>query len=227
MKKVFASILGCNQLSLGDEISRAIKAGVSGLHLDIMDGVFVDRIFLPVEAANQIIAMFPQVEIECHLMVRDPLRVVRKLNLSGVSGLIVHSNADLLRVFSEIKTICSASCAHPALTLAVSPDESVKKLVIPEYVSRVLIMSVHPGLPGQSFLSSTPDRISALKSEHPQVLVEVDGGINPDTILRAIQADHFVVGSFLFSGNVRANMHRIASILGQNRKEKSGPGNGQ
>lgn len=220
MKRLFASILGCNQLQLRDEITRAIEAGVTGLHLDVMDGVFVDRIFLPVEAVNQIVTVFPQVEIECHLMVSDPMKVIRKLDLKGITGLIVHSNADHHQVHEEIKMICSDSETHPALTLAISPDEDVKGLTVPEYISRILIMSVYPGLPGQSFLVSTTDRIAILKSEHPEILVEVDGGINPDTIGHAISADHFVVGSFLFSGDIRDNIHRIRSILSQNGDRK-------
>ncbi|KAI5184338.1 ribulose-phosphate 3-epimerase [Nematocida homosporus] len=207
MKRIYASILNCDLLAIGAEIERLVAAGIKRLHLDLMDGAVTGKIFLGEEIVKQIGERFPELEIECHLMVQNPLNCIKNLELSRLSHVIVHTNPQMAEVAQYMKM-------HGGkLGVAISPGEVLDKLYIPETASKILIMGVVPGRGGQKMLSCTTERLREAKDKYADVVFGVDGGVNLETIVDVISADDFVLGSCLFNSDTTEVCDKIREIL--------------
>lgn len=191
-KKVFASLLSCNILRIEKEIEKIQVAGIKRLHIDIMDGVFTQNIFLGEEAVNRICKRFPEMEIECHLMVSNPMRVLENIDIENVKRVLVHTECCTQEIAAYVQK------RKGCLGIAISPDQSINTSYVPENTDKILIMGVYPGAGGQKILSCTKDRVLETKKKYPGLLIGVDGGINTETIRDFLEADEFVLGSCLF-----------------------------
>ncbi len=192
------SLLSADFSCVQRQISLLEKAGVTRLHLDVMDGHFVPNLtFGPfiVEAIRRATSC----HLECHLMIEEPGRYIQQFADAGADTIIVHrevvpSPAD---IFSKIRSL------HVKTGISLNPDTPVEDIlsVLPE-TDYVLLMSVFPGFGGQKFIPESLNRLrrlADLKREHP-FLLAIDGGINTKTIASVFQAgvDIAVVGSALF-----------------------------
>lgn len=170
--------------------------------LDVMDGMFVDNVSfypklprLPTRACINL-AIKP-VTYEAHLMVKNPLAWLKKNNdfMLRIDSIIVHCEIeDLDSTLQELKK------TKKKIGLAINPETSLAS--IKKYLSKIdklLIMTVHPGQYGSSFLPEMLDKINEARKAAPKLDIEVDGGISPDTIelCKEVGANQFVVGSFL------------------------------
>jgi ribulose-phosphate 3-epimerase len=209
---------------LDEEIKTIERAGVDGIHADIMDGCFVPNITFGPDILRAV-KKATSLPIHAHLMIHEPDRMLKEFADAGADWLCVHaeSNIHLSRTIQHIRELDrkAAIVLNPA-----TPLESIEYLL--HDVDMVIIMTVNPGFSGQKLISSVIPKISRLREKIDSlklpVLIGVDGGVHRDTIgeLATAGADVFVSGSEIFSdnnleGNVKHLKEQIAALT---RKKK-------
>jgi ribulose-phosphate 3-epimerase len=194
---VLPSLLMCDFGRLAEEVARVEAAGVPALHLDVMDGQFVDNIsygFVVVETVRKL----TRLPLETHLMIDRPERYVDRFVKAGADLVTIHVEAtqDAVAVLQQIRA-CGAVAG-----LAFNPPTPVTAIehCLP-HCDSVLVMSVNPGYGGQAFEASALDKLRALRQRSgPVPLLEIDGGIHGETIAAASAAGAqlYSVGSGIF-----------------------------
>lgn len=199
--KIAPSMLSADFSKMGEELARVENAGADIIHLDVMDGVFVPNITFGIKMVADLkkIATKP---LDCHLMIVSPEKYVKKFAEVGADYVTVHYEACKENLANVLKLIKSCGVKSG---LVINPDTPVEKIVneIP-LCDMVLVMSVFPGFGGQSFISDVLVKVSEIRDiidkNHYNCLIEIDGGINPQTALAAKKAgcDVLVAGSSVF-----------------------------
>lgn len=201
MIKISPSILSCDYGKMADELKCMEECGAELMHIDVMDGHFVSNITLGAPVCK-CIKKYTDVPFDVHLMISEPLKYVDDFCKAGADIVCFHAESD-----SDIgKTIdkITENGAKPAL--AVKPKTPIDA-VMPylDRLSMVLVMTVEPGFGGQSFMTDQMEKVRKIRDEINKrglnVDIEVDGGINGETICAAAAAgaNVFVSGSALFS----------------------------
>jgi ribulose-phosphate 3-epimerase len=196
-----ASILNADFGRLGAEVERATAGGVDSIHLDVMDGHFVDNLTMGpvvVEAVRD----HSELPFHSHLMISRPLAYAERFAQAGSDLIVFHVEADddPRAVIAEIER----AGKRPGIALnPETPAEAVHRWL--DDVDLLLVMTVHPGWGGQAFLHEVVPKLRALRAEVDrrglQLSIGVDGGVNLDTIGIAHESggDVLVVGSALYS----------------------------
>jgi ribulose-phosphate 3-epimerase len=217
---ISASITTADFGHLADEARRADAGGVDSLHLDVMDGHFVDNItFGPgvIEALRPASAL----PFHSHLMISRPLRYAERFAQAGSDLLIFHVEAedDPDAVIDAIE----AAGKRPGLALnPETPASTVHRYL--ERIDLLLVMTVHPGWGGQSFLPDVLPKMASLRDEIARrgldVEIGVDGGVNQETIAEAYAAGGLVmvVGNALYSTD-----GDLAPVVGALRRAAAAP----
>ncbi|MGH2456157.1 MAG: ribulose-phosphate 3-epimerase [Candidatus Limnocylindria bacterium] len=218
--QISASILNADFARLGEEVRRAVAGGVDSVHLDVMDGHFVDNITMGpvvVEAVRQ----EASVPYHSHLMISDPLRYARAFAEAGSDLIVFHveANDDPGAVIDEIRA--SGRQAGIALN-PETPAEAVHPFL--QRIDLLLVMTVHPGWGGQAFMTEVLPKLAALRDVAERrgldLPIGVDGGVALDTIGSAFAAggDVLVTGSALYRqpGDLRpvVDALRAAALAG-------------
>jgi ribulose-phosphate 3-epimerase len=217
MKLIAPSILSADFARLGEEIKAVEAAGADWIHVDVMDGHFVPNITigpLVVKAAKR----STQLPLDVHLMIENPERYIPEF---------VNAGADLVAVQVETcphlhRTIqlIQENGARPGVVLnPTTPLASLEWIL--EDVDFVMLMSVNPGFGGQQFIPATLPKIRQLRAMIQErglsTLIEVDGGVNADTIgdIAAAGADVFVAGSAIYgTSDYTAAIRQFRGIIG-------------
>ncbi len=182
------------------------EIGADIIHIDVMDGVFVNNLTFGFKMISDIRPLTDKF-FDVHLMITEPSRYVERFVKSGADLVSFHIEAE-----RDVEaTIAAIKAAGAKVGLAINPDTPVD--AIEPYVKEldlVLIMSVFPGFGGQKFIDGSLERLSQAKALRdrlaPKALVEVDGGINRDNAALAAKAgaDILVAGSAVFSAKDRS-----------------------
>ena len=209
------SILSADFTRLGEELKAIEQAGADWIHIDVMDGHFVPNITygpIMVEACKRA----SNLVLDVHLMIAKPDLIIPEFAKAGADYISVHAEActHLHRSLQLIKSlgVKSGVALNPA-----TPLSSIEYVM--DQLDFILIMSVNPGFGGQKFIDSSIDKIrllsNQLKERNLKTLIQVDGGINKDTIKAVSEAgaSSFVAGSAIFHTD---DYQKTISLLREN-----------
>lgn len=197
--KISPSVLASDFANLETELKKCSEGGAELIHLDVMDGHFVPNISIgaPVIAALDKVCDTP---FDVHLMISDPLFYIDDFVKAGADIITFHIECES-DIEKTIDKIVNAGCKA---ALAVKPNTPIDA-VYPylDKLSMVLVMTVEPGFGGQSFMESAMPKIKELRAKCPELDIQVDGGINAETIKIAgnAGANVFVAGSAVFKSD--------------------------
>lgn len=208
--KIAPSILSADFSNLATDIKKVEEAGADILHIDVMDGHFVNNItFGP--ALIKSIRNKSSLPFDVHLMINPADKYIDDFIAAGADTITVH--IELQENISN--TINQIKSKGKRAGLAINPDTAINKILpYKEIIDQVIIMSVYPGFAGQSFIEATYDRIKTLRSilNNSRVDIEVDGGVNAENSTGCVQAgcNILVAGSSVFnSGDYKKNIDDI------------------
>ena len=209
------SILSADFSRLGEDLSLAERNGITMLHIDVMDGMFVPSISLGFPVIESIRKKINMV-FDVHLMIKEPERYVERFAESGADMITVHAEAclHLHRTIGQIRQL-GVKCG-----VALNPATPLSVLdYVLEDVDMVLLMTVNPGFGGQSFIPAMYEKIKTLRKQITEkglnTDIEVDGGIKASNAERALRAgaNVLVAGSAVFEGDIEKNIKEFQRVL--------------
>ena len=190
MIKVSASILASDFARLGEEVRRVGDAGCDMVHVDVMDGHFVPNLTMGPMIVKAI-RPYTKTFFDVHLMISDPEKYAPAYIQAGADGITVHAEAcgeRLEEILRELK--------HQGVCVgcAISPDTpwTVLEPILP-MLDMVLVMTVYPGFGGQKQIPQTLDKVRVIRSRYPELDIQVDGGVNSETLPEVLEAGANVI----------------------------------
>lgn len=203
------SILSANFSKIGEEIKNVSAQGADVIHLDVMDGAFVNNITFGPKFIKDV-RPFSDKIFDAHLMIEKPHRYIERFAEAGADIITVHYEAEgerLKKTLKEIKSL-GVKCG-----VVINPDTPVSKIYdVIEECDMVLLMSVFPGFGGQKFIESVLPKIEEVASfiakTGKDIDVEIDGGITLENVktVKSAGANVIVAGSTVFKASDRARV---------------------
>lgn len=213
---VAPSILAADFADLARDARSALGAGGKLLHLDVMDGHFVPNLSMGPGLCASLRAAMPEVCFDVHLMITDPADYLEPFTKAGADHISFHIEVlepdEARRLADRTRDLgCTAGIAINPET----PFERVERVL--DAFEMLLVMSVHPGFGGQSFISSVLDKVRLGRERGPEGLViEIDGGVAPATGPACVESgcDVLVAGSALFGLAEAKRAEAVRNMLG-------------
>ena len=222
--RISTSILNAKDRS--DCVKKLNNTNTTYIHIDVMDGKFVPNIELNTKEEITCLNYLSNHKLDIHLMVENPMKYIEELSNMNIEYITFHIEVkkNIKKIISKIKDL------GYKVGISIKPNTNIDKLI--PYINDIdliLIMSVEPGKGGQQFLPNTPERIKKIKElidnnrkDITPIKIEVDGGINNETIKLLNNVDIAVVGSYItksdnYYSKIESLLHSINNI---NIKEK-------
>ena len=220
---VLPSLLLCDFGDLRHELAELSDVGVGALHLDVMDGHFVPNLSYGMPIVEGV-RRHSDLPLDVHLMISDPVAYAKPMVEAGADMLTFHVEA----VRDPVETAGQLRDLGVGVGIALNPETPLAMIreAIP-MVDMALVMSVDAGFGGQSFNPIALEKLRSLRHDYPDLLLEIDGGIDVETITlaRAAGCDLFVVGSAIFRRDsyrkAVADLNAAIAAAGKNREEES------
>lgn len=204
---IFAADLSC----LKQQINELERNHIELLHVDIMDGCFVERIAFGADHVRALKKM-TTIPLDVHLMITEPERHLDSIIAAGADIITLHQEATT-RHLSCLQKIRKAGVKGGVVLNPGTSEQTLAYLL--DELDMILLMTVNPGEGGQHFLSSVLDKIRRVKQMvgERHIDIEVDGSIDDNTIKLCLDAgaNVFVSGGYLFNGDISANITKLRS----------------
>jgi len=206
MIKIAPSILAANFSKLADEVREVEQAGAELIHIDVMDGHFVPNITMGpivVEALRPV----TNLPLDVHLMIENPDQYIEAFAKAGADYITVHVET-CPHLHRTIQLIRSFGVKPGVVLNPHTPVETIQHVL--EDIDMVLFMTVNPGFGGQKFIHSVVPKVKQLstiiKEKGLNIEIEIDGGINTETIVPCAEAGAtiFVAGSAIYNQSDRS-----------------------
>jgi ribulose-phosphate 3-epimerase len=198
---VAPSILSADFANLAKEIQEIARCGADWVHVDVMDGHFVKNITIgaPVIKSLKPICKLP---LDVHLMIEQPEKYIDDFIHAGSDYITLHVES------TSVMDVCLKKIKAAGVKAGISlrprtPVEAILPFL--NQVDLILIMTVEPGFGGQSFMMDQVEKIKILRrlvdEKYPQILLEVDGGVNGETAAYCTDAHVLVAGNYIFKNH--------------------------
>lgn len=192
--KLSVSIL--NSKDRKEMIDKLNNANISYIHMDVMDGKFVSQNTLSYQELREL-SSFSNKKLDVHLMMDNPEEYINNIkDLNNIENITIHLeiDKDIKKILSMIKSLGIKR------GISIKPNTDINKLLpYLNDIDLILVMTVEPGLGGQPFIETSTTRLKEIKKliKDKDILIEIDGGINSNTINLVKDADIVVVGSYI------------------------------
>ena len=195
--EILPSFLAADLGHLADDLLRAEASGADAIHLDIMDPTFVPNMSFGPSIVDFCRKTAPNFYRNVHLMMNRPDLYLEKFANAGAQTIQIHVEADC-DLHTELKRIRALGCKA---AIVLNPETPVE--ILTSYLGEIdeaLVMMVHPGYGGQSFIADCLPKVTWLRERCPTLDIMIDGGGNAETIPLAAKAgaNQFVAGLYLF-----------------------------
>lgn len=218
--KLSPSILSADFANLAKDVQTANEAGADYIHIDVMDGHFVQNISVGIPVVKSLRASTKAV-LDVHLMIENPQQYIERFADAGADIISVHyeANGDTKELLQSIKSQgVKASCV-------IKPKTKADVLIpLLPYCDMVLIMTVEPGFGGQEFIPECMDKIKFVRQQIEQngynCDIEIDGGakLSNTADIIAAGANVIVAGSAVFSGSIKQNVKDFYNVFKKGEK---------
>ncbi len=220
--QIAPSILSADFARLGDEVDKVLAAGADIIHFDVMDNHYVPNLTIGPLVCEALRKHGVEAPIDVHLMVKPVDRIVPDFAKAGATYITFHPEGSG-HVDRTLQLIRNEGCKSG---LVFNPATSLDHLkYVIDKVDMVLLMSVNPGFGGQSFISSTLEKLREVRqiidASGRDIRLEVDGGVKVDNIREIAEAgaDTFVAGSAIFGAASDSDANRYDTVIGAMRDE--------
>ncbi len=215
MYHLMPSMLSADFNNLGEQLKELENCGLTWLHVDVMDGMFVPRISFGMPVIESI-RKGTNLLFDVHLMIEEPSRYIKEFKRIGADALTVHVEA-CRHLDSTLREIRKEGM-RVGVALNPSTPLGVLEHILP-LVDVVMIMSVNPGFGGQVYIDYATDKIKKLKKMIDdaglQIDIEVDGGVNEDTLPLVLEAgaNLIVAGSAIFGNDISGRVQMFEDVM--------------
>ncbi len=170
---------------MAEETRELVEGGVDFFHIDLMDGHYVPNLWVPVEFVRDMKRGYPDMKMDVHMMVTDPMAYVERLAEAGADYISFHTDSTsfVRRTLDRIH-----ACGKKA-GVVINPSQRTDSIVpYIDYLDMVTLMAVEPGFSGQPLLPGSVERVGELdalrKQYHAHYLINIDGGVDYETGLK-------------------------------------------
>lgn len=210
--KLSPSILAANLLELPKILDIFNKTGIDSVHIDVMDGQFVNNLTIGPSVIKEI-RQLTSLSLHAHLMILTPEKLIKEFVNAGVDALIFHIEA----TSNASEIIDTVKSHNRKVGIAINPPTPIDKIYdYLQFIDAVLIMTVNPGFYGQEIIFEPLTKIRCIRDKNPNIEIIVDGGVKLSNLKQILEYSPTTIVSsseIFLSGDIKNTIEKFLAIL--------------